>query len=59
VLIENKEVVNNNALDFYCFVYLDLFFKDKFDDILSIFNINCSFDKEKARDLREEEKETK
>ncbi len=53
VLIENEEVINNNVLDFYCFIYFDLFFKDKFNNVLSIFDVNCNFDKKKARNLRE------
>jgi len=53
VLIENKKIVNNNILDFYCFVYLNLFLKNKFNNILSIFDINCSFNKKKARNLKE------
>ncbi len=53
VLIKNEEIVNDNALDFYRFVYLDLFLKDEFDDVLSIFDVNCSFNEKKARNLRE------
>jgi len=53
VLIENEEIVNDNDLDFYRFVYLNSFLKNEFDDVLSIFDVNCSFDKKKARNLRE------
>jgi len=53
VLIENKKIVNDNALDFYRFVYLDSFLEDKFDDVFNIFDVNCSFNEKKARNLRE------
>ncbi len=56
VLIENKKIINDDVLNFYCFVYLNLFLKDKFDDILNIFDVNCNFDKKKARNLREKVK---
>ncbi len=53
MLIENEKIVNDDALDFYRFVYLDLFLKDKFDDVLSIFDVDCSFNKKKAKNLKE------
>jgi len=53
VLIENKEIVNNNALDFYCFVYLNLFLENKFDNIFNIFDVDCSFSEKKTKNLKE------
>jgi hypothetical protein len=53
VLIENEKIVNDDALDFYRFVYLDSFLKDEFDDVLSIFDVDCSFNEKKARNLKE------
>jgi len=53
VLIKNKEIINDNALDFYRFVHLNLFFENKFNDVLSIFDVDCSFDEKKAKNLRE------
>jgi hypothetical protein len=53
VLIKNEKIVNDNALNFYRFVYFNLFLKDEFDDILNIFDVNCSFNKKKAKNLRE------
>jgi len=53
VLIENEKIINNNALNFYRFVYLNLFLKNEFDNVLSIFDVNCSFNEKKARNLRE------
>jgi len=56
VLIKNEEIINNDALDIYRFVYLNSFLKDEFDDVLSIFDVNCSFDEKKARNLKEKMK---
>ncbi len=53
MLIENEKIINNNALNFYRFVYLNLFLKNEFDNVLSIFDVNCSFNEKKARNLRE------
>ncbi len=53
VLIENEKVVNDNVLDFYRFVHLDLFLKNEFNNIFSIFDVNCNFNEKKARNLRE------
>jgi len=53
VLIENEEIVNDNALDFYRFVYLNLFLKNEFDNVLNIFDVNCNFNEKKARNLKE------
>lgn len=52
------EILSNSTLDFYCFIYLNLFLEDKFDNILDVFDIDCNFDKKKTKDLKEEEKET-
>ncbi len=56
MLIKSKEIVNDNVLDFYRFIYFNLFLKDKFDNILNIFDVNCNFNKKKARNLKEKVK---
>ncbi len=53
MLIENEEIIDDDALDFYRFVHFDSFLEDEFDDVLSIFDVDCSFNKKKARNLRE------
>ncbi len=52
VVLENKKIINNNILDFYYFIYLNLFLKNKFDNIFNIFDIDCNFNKKKAKNLR-------
>ncbi len=53
MLIENEEIVIGDALSFYRFVHLDSFLEDEFDNVLSIFDVDCSFGEKKARNLRE------
>jgi hypothetical protein len=52
VLIKNKKIISDNTLDFYRFVHFNLFFKGEFDDVLSIFDVDCNFNEKKARNLR-------
>jgi len=56
VLIKNEKIVSDNILDFYRFVYLNLFLKNEFDDVLSIFDVDCSFNKKKAKNLKKKKK---
>ncbi len=52
MLVENKKVINDNTLNFYRFVYFNLFLKDKFNNVLSIFDISCNFNEKKAKNLK-------
>jgi len=52
VLIENKKIITNNALNFYRFVHFDSFLKNEFNNVLNIFDVDCNFDKKKAKNLK-------
>jgi len=52
VLIENEKIIINNALNFYRFVHFDSFLKNEFNNVLNIFDVDCNFDKKKAKNLK-------
>jgi len=53
MFVKNEEIINNNTLDFYCFIYFNLFLEDEYDNVLDVFDIDYNFDKEKTKNLRE------